>query len=934
MISYVSDETALYIDPVYARFNNNAALGTPGVVSYWFADSADPDFLSRGYTQFQPFNASYRAAVEQVFAFYSEIANLTFVEVTDPADATLSFGVYEFDASEAAGAAAVTYINWSVFAPEDPANQYETYILVDDDEHAVAPQLGNFEYLLLLHEIGHALGLDHPFEGTVQLLPQYDNYLYTVMSYDDVPGLLEDPSTAMPLDIAALQTYYGANGSTRSGDTTYFNDGAATESVFGGWTVGTYFVLTVWDGGGIDTFDLSNKTQSLLIDLNEGAYSRTGAYMSPNLAIAHGTVIENAVGGSRSDYILGNDVANWLRGNDGDDTILGGQGDDSLLGEDGSDHLDAGDGIDTVYGSVGVDTLVAKIDGAIDLYDGGADTDILQIDPADIDNDIMVDLIAGTLVIGVTEADDLIGIETFAFGAGNDVFTAANPSTTVNAGNGDNTLTGGRSRDFFTAGSGNDSMDGGDGDDVLSGGDGDDTLVGGFGNDSLTALAGANFLYGGRGFDTLSGSGYLDGGEDQDLLTGLYTDDTLLGGDSNDALWGGDGDDSMDAGTGDDVVYLSPGNDTADGGAGIDRLDYHLATTGVVINLATGIADGGPAWGLNVISNFEWVSGGQGDDWLIGDGGDNTLVGGVGVDTMDGGVGIDTAIFRDYGSFFSWVSPELNTGEAAGDVFVSIERIVGRGTFEGDGDDNWFVSLGGPSLFEGFDGNDTLEGGSGDETLLGGNGDDFLHPGADQLGHLDGGAGTNWLYIPESVGFGNTAGLNASLNWSGVTFINVENLKGNSYGNRLDGDDDDNILDGGDGDDTFWGFGGADTMIGGDGDDSLNQFGLDSIDGGNGADRVIFEFDFGSAQIFLDGSAPNGGAASGIALENIEHVQLRAGDDYVVGNGSDNVLDGSSGNDTLIGRGGDDELWGAVASTGSTTMMRTPPSQSSSGISC
>jgi hypothetical protein len=57
--------------------------------------------------------------------------------------------------------------------------------------------------------------------------------------------------------------------------------------------------------------------------------------------------IENAVGGSGNDLIIGNDVSNRLYGNDGDDVISGGAG------------------VDYVSGGAGNDTFIADINGAL-----------------------------------------------------------------------------------------------------------------------------------------------------------------------------------------------------------------------------------------------------------------------------------------------------------------------------------------------------------------------------------------------------------------------------------------------------------------------------------------------------------------------------------------------------------------------------------------
>jgi serralysin len=293
---------------------------------------------------------------------------------------------------------------------------------------------GNVNYQSLLHEVGHVLGLKHPFEAP--LLPTaYDSGRYTVMSYRDdaaivvsftetttslqgvyTPVLARSP---MVLDIAAVQSVYGADATTALGATVY------------SYQPGTPVRETIYDAGGVDTIDASAFTRGSDIDLTSGSYSSLG-YASvesqiaedvarhgwaanyirevyanaagqndwsvytgrDNLGIAFSTVIENAVGGAGDDIITGNSVANslaggggrdFIRGLDGDDLIDGGPGDDDVNGNlgvdavrggDGADSVRGGQGNDTVYGDAGDDPHVNGNIGADVVY-GGAGRDTL-----------------------------------------------------------------------------------------------------------------------------------------------------------------------------------------------------------------------------------------------------------------------------------------------------------------------------------------------------------------------------------------------------------------------------------------------------------------------------------------------------------------------------------------------------------------------------
>lgn len=195
------------------------------------------------------------------------------------------------------------------------------------------PQTGNYGFYLFLHELGHALGMNHTHDGSPSPEAGQDQLKYSLMSYnshDGAPsGLSGDfyPTSYMLNDVAALQYMYGANTNTNSGSNTYqWNDG---EKVF----------ECIWDGGGIDKIDASNQTADCIINLRSGQWSSIGSsfydgltQVKNNLTIAYGTTIENADGGSAHDTVIGNDGNNILSGNAGNDNLNGGDGSDRLQG--------------------------------------------------------------------------------------------------------------------------------------------------------------------------------------------------------------------------------------------------------------------------------------------------------------------------------------------------------------------------------------------------------------------------------------------------------------------------------------------------------------------------------------------------------------------------------------------------------------------------
>ena len=249
------------------------------------------------------------------------------------------------------------------------------------------PVTGNYDYYTTLHELGHALGLKHGNETTnFGALPaSTDSMEYSVMTYDSYVGsdakyiyneTWGHAQTYMMYDIAALQYLYGANYSTNAGNTTYTWSPTGGDTYVNGELAlnpgANRIFETIWDGGGKDTYDLSNYSSNLHVDLAPGGYSTFSAaqraYLGggPNGGYARGNVfnallhdndtrslIENAIGGKGNDYIAGNTANNTLTGGAGADQLYGRGGKDTLHGGAGADVLVGGTGADVFHFSIG-----------------------------------------------------------------------------------------------------------------------------------------------------------------------------------------------------------------------------------------------------------------------------------------------------------------------------------------------------------------------------------------------------------------------------------------------------------------------------------------------------------------------------------------------------------------------------------------------------
>ena len=387
---------------IVSNYNNN-----PSTVFTSTADVQDPNF----------YGSDNQAGLREVMAAWDKAVDFDFTEITETAGGSdvgeIRIAFTDGGSSGGpAGRAAFAYGPGSSYVNGDVWFEYHDIDVTGDNSDFDSTGTGDdgFSYFAALHEVGHAIGLSHPFGGSssgATLSSDDDTIRNTVMSYTQIdrnmvvdfapaPSTSSAPtyrvysSTPMIMDVKAVEYLYGAE-SVSDGDSTYTftNDSTRLQPIM---------MKTLIDSGGADTIDASNQTRSNTINLNPGTFSSIGLYTEAeqisywqsargftsssiqsiftfydnqaqaasnsgnsvananrkaiytgedNLAIAHNAQIENAIGGSAADTITGNSLNNAIEGRGGNDTLNGGTGNDALTGGMGDDTLDGGDGVDT-----------------------------------------------------------------------------------------------------------------------------------------------------------------------------------------------------------------------------------------------------------------------------------------------------------------------------------------------------------------------------------------------------------------------------------------------------------------------------------------------------------------------------------------------------------------------------------------------------------
>lgn len=262
-------------------------------------------------------------------------------------------------------------------------------IILNNDSDLVfhynqSTEAGSIFNFVIIHELGHVLGLKHPHDDGGSGRPVFgdygglskslDNDFYTVMTYNvshnsDSSATEYDPSTFMVLDVLTLQYLYGKNYSVNSGDTIHKIEDINS-------------FRSIWDPSGDNTVDISNSINDWYVvlpyyvwsDLADEPTGYAVCYQNPYSLLPSDLVwligdFDNVMCGDGDDFLIGNKNNNVLYGGSGSDFIEGWEGDDTLYGGGGRDvfYFAVGWGVDTIKDFNPLEDRIVLLDEFLEL---------------------------------------------------------------------------------------------------------------------------------------------------------------------------------------------------------------------------------------------------------------------------------------------------------------------------------------------------------------------------------------------------------------------------------------------------------------------------------------------------------------------------------------------------------------------------------------
>lgn len=338
--------------------NLNYLMPVRNVVYYSFDSQNFND--DKVDTALGAFNATQQQATRNILNYASSVTGIEFQEVPLTQNADLHFANTDLYGSRTTGLTN-KYSNYQYNARTDEIVTYRAnvYIYLDNvefNQENSMPVADSQGYETLLHEIGHALGLKHPFESPYSLLTSQDNTNNTVMSYSHLSNYKTEFQS---YDLAALDWIYGGDGlggkSNSSVTLAKTQQGTNNDD----YLVGTAKSDTLTGLAGNDTLNGSigrdsliggdgndiyivDNTRDKIIETNlvdtdsvQSSVNYTLPKNVENLLLTD--VAQTGIGNDLANKLVGNALANNLNGKTGNDTLEGGKGNDKLTGGAGHD---------------------------------------------------------------------------------------------------------------------------------------------------------------------------------------------------------------------------------------------------------------------------------------------------------------------------------------------------------------------------------------------------------------------------------------------------------------------------------------------------------------------------------------------------------------------------------------------------------------------